>query len=158
MRPWLPSHGMALQGADGVTHVGASMRPWLRSHGRAAVPDERAGRLRASMGSRPLSRGKSHRFSRCRASPSFGNEAAASLPRKMCRGTVNHLVVLASMRPWLHSHGRRSEGLPLTADRDVASMEPWLCSHGMFARSRDWSRPASSFNETVASQPRNATS
>ena len=53
------------------------------------------------------------------------------------------------MGPWLCSHGKSRNPVPLTI-RSTASMGPWLCSHGkMLWRPTLMSRK-SSFNGAVA--------
>ena len=156
----------------------ASMGPWLRSHGRlpaavgtpprqmlqwgrgfAATEGERRSRRRGTarrfngaVASQPR---KAESSSMSSQSASCFNGAVASQPRKgIARSSHMRDYAIASMGPWLRSHGRMKSG----TDQSTAHKLQW--GRGFAATEGDppydcRTRPAC-FNGAVASQPRKA--
>ena len=180
MGPWLRSHGRSPSAEPSRSTPPASMGPWLRSHGRlsaghvaylhsnllqwgrgfAATEGPRSGAPGADAGRLQWGRGFAATEGRSRPTRSAGetacfNGAVASQPRKGSGEAVGVSDVGASMGPWLRSHGRLRDCVPL-AER--GNRLQW--GRGFAATEGSPSpRPTSwtaCFNGAVASQPRKA--
>ena len=154
----------------------ASMGPWLRSHGRlpaavgtpprqmlqwgrgfAATEGERRSRRRGTarrfngaVASQPR---KAESSSMSSQSASCFNGAVASQPRKgIARSSHMRDYAIASMGPWLRSHGRMKSGTDQSTAHKLQWGRGFAATEGSTGRSR--SRSPSSFNGAVASQPR----
>ncbi len=106
------------------------MGPWLCSHGRGSETPDRRNPERGFNGAVALQPRKEGPGAGAGFPFSRFNGAVALQPRKDTGAVVALIPHLASMGPWLCSHGRPGRrfqacGLPM-----LASMGPWLCSHG----------------------------
>ena len=112
----------------------ASMGPWLCSHGRSQGGCHREAARQCFNGAVALQpRKENHLNGFLYIAPGLQWGRGFAATEGNGRVAMGRGQWLASMGPWLCSHGRRPRRLRVVAVQ-LASMGPWLCSHGRFDR------------------------